>query len=266
MKYDEPLLVVGFHRAGTSILTHMLTAHRETMVFNEVALLLPGTLATAKKRLEIIKQWKDGRVNWGRVPDGEKIHKDLCSLDVTNVKNYVEMADRVFGKIAKWRKIYGDKCPNFVAYFEQLSELCPKAKYIFPVRDPRDLWVAGTRQSGVWPTMALPSMKDYIESENKISFSHGGLNLAWRWQEWCKWKQKFNYIEYSYEELAYRPAKVLRLISDFLEIDYKELKRVYSELFKPRHIGSYKAVWKDAFSGMLSEECKRLYEDFGYII
>jgi len=142
--------IVGVQRAGTTLLSKMMSQHPEILMepksvgfrmitgFSNLYDLLPLNLQHDKNEFIawLIENDTDGRL--------------AQVIDYQNVENYESVRDLIRGsiekKVAKAAKtVWGDKSPNLQHYLDDLLLLIPDVKILHIVRDGRAKQLSGSQ-------------------------------------------------------------------------------------------------------------------------
>ncbi len=169
------------------------------------------------------------------------------------------------------KPVWGDSTPLNTVYFKELYPLFPKAKYIFLIRDGRDV-VASYKRGGASSFGELAQ----IEESTSRWLLHA---RALRW-----YKRRAAVLEVKYEALMANPKQQLDRICAFLEVDpmpknWEEYTRhiPQSEFFQPSHhdavrqapftdsIGKWKAVLSDEEIRFCHERMGTQLKKYGYL-
>ncbi len=100
--------------------------------------------------------------------------------------------------------IWGDKTPGYLNHMSLLKKLCPNAKFLHIIRDPRDYCLSCKKAWGKSMYRAAARWADSIANARTQSKQLG-----------C------NYMEINYEALLDNPQGILRQICQFIECDFK---------------------------------------------
>jgi hypothetical protein len=138
--------------------------------------------------------------------------------------------------------------------YHSIPHFFPEAKYIHLVRDPRDVALS-TIEMG-WAGNAYFGVDRWIETERSCD----------------KLVQKIEssrILEIKYEELVSKPQEILRVVCNFLNIDFDDAMLNYSRRssYEPIHTNSMKR-WKETIRpnelAMLEHKLSALLLDRGY--
>ena len=203
-----PFFIVGSGRSGSTLLRIMLASHSRIAIPPETWFLLPlveeipidRVLNTEELARAIVLMTSDYR--W---PDMQMSVDELkvraSHLVEPRMRDLVELVYatqlRASGK-ARW----GDKTGPYVKIIPQLSRLFPGARFIFLVRDGRDVTKS-------W--------------QNLMRYGISVHQNAIEWTEASRWERKWSASKYAdtmlcvrYEDLVLDPEPTLRRICDFI--------------------------------------------------
>ena len=232
---NSPVFVIGNPRSGTSLLRLMLTNHPEICIPPECGFL---------------QWWYDKYRNWSikdsvnrpRVTEyiddlsvSKKIetwnidYKDLAERILTfQPANYAELSSLPYLEYAKSRNKYplywGDKNNYYIGHLELLLSIYPEAKFIFIIRDGRD--VACSYRN-------LNNLK--TESPYKPKLSQNIRSIAEEWSGNNKiilnFSRQLNSNKHfiRYEDLVLHSKSELHKICEFLQIPFSEEMLHYFE-------------------------------------
>jgi hypothetical protein len=218
---DKPaIFIIGCGRSGTSLLSRMLNNHPELAVPFESHILHTfyplldkyGDLSDFSNiRLLIRHILKTGPIRLWHPPLDEKlVLKHIQEYNFGGVfegilKTYMSM---------EGKKYWAEKTPHNVNFIKEILQIFPSAKFIYMVRDGRDVAISyqearfGPKTiygvSKLWNAY----LSTYIRNKKHIPAS-----------------QRY---ELRYEDLISHPDEILRKLCNFLEIDYCEsMKEFY---------------------------------------
>ncbi|HEU5399482.1 MAG TPA: sulfotransferase [Gammaproteobacteria bacterium] len=118
---QAPVFLVGFPRSGTTLLDQILSSHPRIAVLEERGVLLPALQEFAGDEAGIAR---------------------LMSLDAAGrdarKQRYLQLAGQALGRPLEGRLLV-DKLPLYTLFMPVIRRLFPDARFIFAVRDPRDV-------------------------------------------------------------------------------------------------------------------------------
>lgn len=208
-----PFFIVGSGRSGSTLLRMMLASHSRIVIPPETWFLLPlieqlpidRVLAKdeVEKAIAIMTshyRWPDLKISTEELREKAHRLKDARIADLAQI--VYRFHAMTAGKI-RW----GDKTPPYVRIVPQLSAMFPGARFIYLVRDGRDV------------TKSFQSLKIY------------GLTIHQNTIEWLvanRWERKWATSEYAgailrvhYEELIRNSERTLREICRFIGEDFE---------------------------------------------
>lgn len=214
----QPFFILGSGRNGSTMLNRMLNQHSELFLPSEQYFLGPSIFKFHYYNYAI---WRDlVKIIVGELSPGAASHtwtlkslpdlKSLFLLPKTH-KNLQYLLDMMYrhygesiGKLTRW----GDTTPLNTYYLPEVYHTFPKAKYLFLIRDGRDV-VASYKKGGsaMLNELAIPS------------------NAARHWmhslEKWNYLSRKTEVMLVRYEELVQHPEGILREISEYLNVGYQ---------------------------------------------
>ena len=149
-----PFFIVGSGRSGTTLLRMMLCSHSRISIPPETWYLIPllerfsidrplnaAEIESAASIITSHYRWPDLKL------DAQEFRRELSQLTVPNLRDVAQIVHRWHmrneGK-ARW----GDKTPVYVEILPELARMFPDSRFIFLVRDGRD--VAKSFQATHW--------------------------------------------------------------------------------------------------------------------
>jgi len=214
----NPIFIVGCPRSGTTLLQQILNAHPEVAIAPET---------------HFIEYFWKRRKKYGELSEDSNYYSLI--KDITTLNEFVEMglsADNFF-KIA-WSSdrsyailfqlllkqfaikqnatIVGEKTPNHVLHLSTLKDFFPSARFVHLVRDPRAV----------------------VNSWRSIPWSSGstaGDARLWRGHILSALRSPYNIksslFTLSYEQLVVASEENLRLLCDFLNLQFNPVMLNY---------------------------------------
>jgi hypothetical protein len=144
-----PLFVVGMPRSGTKLLRDLLNRHSEISIPEVETHFFPLFIKkygiklnfTDENKRRLIEDFLNTSFYWneqqqGVIISGEFDNKLRC---ITNWEEFIFLILSYFGpKKDNENILYGDKTPGYINHLDLLKLICPQAKFIHIIRDPRD--------------------------------------------------------------------------------------------------------------------------------
>ncbi len=118
----------------------------------------------------------------------------------------------------KTPRVWGDKNNYYISEPEKILQIFPKARFLFVVRDPRDVFASYLdlenleTASKYAPCLTVSSLEFAKEWARNLSSMH---SLAQRLSE-----DRFRFV--CYEEIVRNPEETLRSLLEFLDLDFEE--------------------------------------------
>lgn len=226
---SDPFFIVGVQRSGTTLLRLILNAHSEIAIPEEASFLKP-LLNSKWIRSTISGERKDKLIGFLRANeqfrlwnfDSEPFLNTLENKQSTTIKEVMEMMYSSYAS-HEGKSSWGDKSLFFGA-MDLIKEMFPKSRFIFIVRDGRDVFYS-------WRKM-------------DSSKSHPAVMAL-------DWKSKLHFIERSmknipeqdiilirYEDLLTKPESTLQNICKFLGIPFEDGMLQFHQSSK-KYIGNH---------------------------
>lgn len=216
----------GFIKSGTTWIERLLDAHPEVACKGEAhfcSLLEPALITAVAQYNAIIPD----KGNWERL-DKEGVEKSLAteySYTEQEFDNISALSIQLL--MSKWSggskiRAVGEKTPNNAQFFLRFLQLFPRAKFIYIVRDVRDVIV-----SGWFFNLALDS-EGTLSSFSSIH--HYGISIAQKWVQELANAHRFVEMHKTqamlikYEDLWHEPELNTKKLLQFLGVqDTEEL-------------------------------------------
>ena len=238
----NPYFLIGAERSGTTLLRLMLDAHPLISWTHEFEYVV--------KRIDSPNSWPDMSSyidwltkNWSFLATGFKIDRTL---------DYPSLIKSFLTQKQGTRPIVGATCHT---HYDRLLRLFPNAKFIYLLRDPRD--VARSNIGMGWAGNVWTGVDRWIEA----------VNL------WERVKQKLekdkSYIDVKFEQLIVSPEETLSAICNFMNIDYDSKMMSYPEYTTYSKVdidivGRWKSKMTKREIRLVEYKCQGLMEKGGY--
>lgn len=225
----QPFFILGSGRNGSTLLGAMLASHSKLGVLPEQFAL---GYSAIKFKLRPKASWNT-QVNaaiqmfsnqelshWGSF-DKHTCIKELLEIDAPQ-RSFQTIIDTIYrcylNDQGECYERWGDKSPKNTLMLDHIYPAFPKAKYIFLVRDGRDV------------------VRSYVKGGEKHFGQFGKLNNAvWRWNmsidkwHWLKQRtDKEQRLNVKYEKLISDPKQELFRICEFLNVEFELTMLNYS--------------------------------------
>jgi hypothetical protein len=214
--------VVGVGRSGTTLLRLMLDAHPEMAIPPETHFVPALIEAFEKPRvspelaLEAIVSYP--RSGW---PDsGVGKEEMLGRLRELRRLNSPDAVRAFYGLYASrhGKGRFGDKTPRYVTRLNRIGRALPEARFIHVIRDGRDV--------------ALSMNRRLVELRNSRPVPVRRLARRWRRRVMNARANEFvadRYMEVRYEDLVTDTEHILRLVCDFIQLEFDPVMLSYHE-------------------------------------
>lgn len=202
-KTNIPIFLVGSERSGTTLLRLMLDHHPQ-IAFNQESEFLvsqisdDGSFPDVGRYCEWLKNDRVFRHSGFDIKDG----LDFVGL----VKDFLEQKRKRDGKPMVGATIH--------QYFSRIDKVWPEAKYIYLLRDGRD--VARSVMEKGWAGNVYVAADRWLSAETEWEHYRGTLPAG-------------SWIELHYKDLIADPRYQLEQICRFLNVDYSERMFGYAE-------------------------------------
>lgn len=202
--------IVGVPRSGTTLLRFMLDSHPSLAIPPETGFVARplGWLRLASPREALFRSvtrlpfksgpWQDFGV------DAREFRRELEKIEPFDVGEGFRTFYRLYARYQN-KPRYGDKTPLYCKHVAKIEKLLPEAHFIHIIRDGRDVSLS------LRPLWFAPGQDMQT------------LALYWRQliqQTRAAGHQCRAYTEIRYEQLVIDPEPALRLICNFLELDF----------------------------------------------
>lgn len=248
----SPFFIVGTGRNGSTLLSMILNGHSKIFIPNEQYAL---HYAAIRYQLYNFLIWRDivkivigefadscNTQNWKT--DFNNLYKRLYDLP-KNKRSFQKIIDEIVLEHSKQKEnpftIWGDKSVPTIWFLDYVYRIYPKSKYIFLIRDGRDV-VSSFHRAG------KETFGDLSKIENAAK---NWKNAVKRWNWLKKRAAKHQLLEIRYETLVTEPEIVIKEVVEFLGLEFEEgmlnFKNVVVErnLFDQIHSGLSKPINKD---------------------
>jgi hypothetical protein len=208
---EQPIFIIGAPRSGTTFLASLLEpshygapfeTHFITKYFKKLETY--GDINTVKNLSSLLNDISKERavMQWKLELNAQAIIDEIgVSITYPDIVNYICLkASNKAGNT-----LWGDKTPHYIGDMEIILELFPNAKYIYIVRDGRD--VALSLLKKVWgPNNIYYCARHWRDLNNK------DLTLM-------KLEQGNQLFRIRYEELIDKPKSISQKLYQFLRLD-----------------------------------------------
>jgi hypothetical protein len=237
----DPIFIGGMARTGTTLVSRILSRHKEIYILNEThliremgELLIGGVFA---QKVDDAMLWqltnqfltiqKKGYYNKNAY---EQYHTDATQI----IEKYLSSDDRNISTFLKtlfvheWnrngKKWGGDQTPNHIFHIDNLIKLFPNAKFIHTIRDPRAVVLS---QKNKWKAAKRKGQPKYEILRTRISNHPATQSLLWKKSIIAAdlarkkyGKKKFHDIQF--EDLSNDAQGVVKRLCHFLGITFEK--------------------------------------------
>jgi hypothetical protein len=201
---NNPVVIGGCARSGTSLLRVMIDSHPNIYCGPETGLLYLKTLSS-KKILGLSKKFN--------IPEKQiqRLKKQTSSY-IQFIESFFTLLRELEGK-PRW----GEKSPANILHLDRIYQHFPNSQFIHIIRDGRDTASSLKR---------FPRYKMLNDKRVELDTNNPLDHCIRRWvrdvREGLRWRGDPRYIEVKYEELIQNEEKTLRKIFRFLNEPWKQ--------------------------------------------
>ena len=264
--------ILGSGRNGSTLLASILNGHKQLFIPPEQFVLPYAIMQRYLLFYETAVDWKknilrmfgDSRktLNWDlKIEDFNLDHKDVGLLFD---RVYMKYASQIKNEVRMW----GDKTPINIHFIDFIYPEFSHSKYIFLVRDARDVVLSYKRLKG--------------HRANDTSYA------IWKWKDSIsklkKIQNKCNVLVVKYEDLVTDPVNVTNKILNYLGfedqdnlIKYKRSSKIMGVSQKSHHqnldkpisknsIGRWRNYLSDKEVNQINRSCYQYLKEFNYSV
>ncbi|QPG06420.1 sulfotransferase [Salinimonas marina] len=253
-KEFQPVFIVGSARSGTTMIGKLLFTNQDFYDYRAETLIMTvcrkkyGDIFNSKKNKDLfLKDWFESR-QFKRSNLNEKEFKKL--LD--RVKSYANLLIEYLREMAYKadKKFIVDSTPANVKHIHSILSEHPNAKFIWMIRDGRDVTISQEKLGWVNPPPPFNSKADKM---------HYAL-LSWKLTNKTSIKNKKNVFILRYEDFLQKPNIYVERISDFLDTR-KEYFDIEKALDPKQSNSAFGRIGKESNTTPI-ERWRELEEDF----
>jgi len=237
MTTSAPFFIVGTERSGSNLLRLILNAHPALCVPHPPHILkyfAPlaasygdlGDPARLSRLVADVRGLIKAHIHpWEMIPSAKE-------LVAAQPRNLIELFFAVYDAQCRWagKRRWGCKSTFVVDHIEAVLAVCPEARFLWLVRDPRDV-AASSRLSMFSP------------------FHPWFTAQLWRRQQAAGWRGQAahpeNFLLLRYEELLADPEATVRRVCDFLGEEFDPAMLEYHLTKAARHSSALSACWQN---------------------
>lgn len=251
--------ILGFPRSGTTLCRLMINSHPELVVPPEGGFALWLYEEYAKKKLK-----RENCISYFRAVMSTKkfehwslsLEELISGRDKNPPKSYSDLVAIIYHEYKKKKSrdalLVGDKNNFYIWHVGKIKKIFGGVKKLFIVRDGRDVAASHLEISG----------KNMV-SQYRPDFSTDVSTIAYEWKSAVriilKHKDDPNSLIIRYEDLVLDTVSILKNISDFLGVDYRdEMTLYYENNDEPTEMMEWK---KETKRPLLSSKIQRYKKD-----
>jgi len=233
----QNLFIIGSPRSGTTFLASLLKPTEYGAPFETQFILKYyekieeyGDITQLPNLTRLLSDISSERAisQWGEALVAQEIKNDLGDSF-----NYKDVVDSICLKLmgSKRKGKWGDKTPHYILKLNQLIYLYPEAKYLYIVRDGRDVALSLLKKP--WGPNNIYKCAEQWDEANNVD-QQLILNVL---------KEKGQILYVKYEELLEKTEDECRRIYEFLGDDIENHRTMVNELISTAMSGNH-SKWK----------------------
>lgn len=199
----------------------------------------------------IVKDFRANNANWDFQPEDEKVLvKEISDFpkSTQNIGNlYRHLVLHFAKKLGQEPMAIGDHSPLMTHFPKLMLEQFPEAKFLFLVRDPRDVVLSYTKFKGSkmkTPQERAEKWLNSVQVYSQIKRDHPNRIHALR-----------------YEDLVTQTKEVMEKVASFLGVDFQELmckQKVEGDTMNVENFEHHQNLYKPIFSSSVGKWKKEL--------
>ena len=213
----EPFFILGSGRNGSTLLASTLTQYQNIHIPPE-QFVLP--YAIMKFRLFNFFSWKRlTKIIWNDYKKEENTTNwKFYQENLKESKSLKGILDKVYSSSTNKKfKIWGDKTPQNTYFIKYIFPVYPNAKYVFIVRDGRD--VVNSLVKMMQPNKKYQSYSEHQLFQRATELWNKSINVY----DWLQQKGA-NLLLVKYEDFTSNPDKTINEIASFLNVELGNLQ------------------------------------------
>lgn len=256
MEFSQ-LFVIGAPRSGTTLLANLLgrtkydvpiETHFITKYYEKLGDY--GDLSNPRSFARLVRDIASERPiqQWHKEIDPDSLYRKMGGdFSYSNLINHLMMVRTPDNEALSW----GDKTPHYIGKLEYLMALFPEARYVFIVRDGRDVCLSLLEKP--WGPNNVFACADYWRDLNSKNAEIEQLKSQGRLQA------------IKYEDLMVDPKAVLSRLYEFLEtdIDEEELESLCNRI-KSNNFDKWRTAMSDTQKSIFESVAGDKLKEFGY--
>lgn len=211
---SSPVMVIGHGSSGTSLMVGLLRKYFDIAIGTESQFIMRyyrrldryGDLSSTRNLRRLVRhilneRWFERCKRFGFETNVE----DICQR--IQQKSYAGVLNAVFSEFAEQVgcRRWGDKTPEYIHDLDVLHELFSEAKYIYVVRDGRDV--------------ALSLMNRHFGANNVFLAAHHWRSAVEKGDAFADRLDRSKLMAIKYEDLLSEPAGTLENVARFLGVN-----------------------------------------------
>ncbi|GJM40943.1 MAG: sulfotransferase [Ardenticatenaceae bacterium] len=242
---DDPILIIGCQRSGTTLLTTILAQHpklhthpKELQIIDILAIEFGNSLPNTQHAIELVCSQKLCPAN----VTPEKLRQAVGSTKSCSLHHFIHAYLQTWRGNDDRRMVL--KYPGFVFRLPLLDQLFPKATYVHMIRDPR---ANVSSQLARWPNSIIWEAANLWR--DAVSKAH-------------QWRQQHpnRTAELHYEQLVEQPETTLQTLCSQLNVPYSPKLLTFE--MKTRRFTPGQSPEQARYSGLTSQRLHLWRERF----
>lgn len=242
----DPIFIIGTERSGTNLLRLILNAHSHIAIPHPPHIMknlfaleplygdLSGDVRFRRLVRDVVTLVRLHAYPWEVKLDEEKILRAARERSLIGV--FFSVYDHYRALVGKER--WGCKSTFMIYHVARIRRLCPSAKFIYMVRDGRDVAVSA-RQS-IFNHYGMYDIARLWRDEQKIGIS------------WLQALSSRDLFLLKYEDLIGRPQETVRALCLFLNEPYEETMLEFFKGPEAQKSSRLSASWKNTSRPIMS--------------
>ena len=247
----NPIFIIGTERSGTNLLRLMLNSHSAIAVPHPPHIMklfaplepLYGNLADdgnfGRLIADVCRMVELHTYPWEIKPDRGKVQRDVRERNLLNV--YFEIYNQYLAHSGKRR--WACKSTFMIEHVEEILRCYPDARFIFMVRDGRDVAVSAKKS-------IFNHFHAYYSAERWRREQRLGL-------DWLAKLPPEQITLLKYEDLISDPDTVTRHLCDFLDEPFEEEMLEYHRSSEARKSGSLSISWENTSKPVMAGNAEK---------
>jgi hypothetical protein len=256
--FTGPLFIVGMPRSGNTLLRDLLNRHPRISLPVSETVFIPDMVRCFGARPDFAKARERGRIHaslgrtnfFGRM---KSLGREMPRAHLDSIEDQADWSVvlqsilRFYGDAdGDALTIWGDQTPSYLTQIGMLKEICPTARFLHVVRDPRDHCLSMRRTWGKSILRAADRWRDDVAAARRAGAALAG-----------------DYVEMRYEDLVTEPHRTLAAVCRAIDCDSGAIPVEMAEL-RQRNTQEYRTGLSPAEVGRIEEIAWPVMREVGY--